>query len=50
MFVRSCFMFEGMPKEVTQISDKTQEKFMTTLVPSLTRKQKLIVLYNKKGS
>ncbi|SFU19606.1 hypothetical protein SAMN05192562_1116 [Kosakonia arachidis] len=29
MFVRSCFMFEGIPKEVTQISDKTQEKFMT---------------------
>ncbi|SEL75705.1 hypothetical protein SAMN04487787_1197 [Kosakonia sacchari] len=48
MFVRSCFMFEGMPKEVTQISDKTQEKFMTTFVLLLARQQKLIVLYNKK--
>jgi hypothetical protein len=40
-------MFEGMPKEVTQICNEAQEKIMTPLLTGKRINLKAIVLYSK---
>ncbi len=47
MCVRSCFMFEGMPKEVTQICEGRQEKFMTRFIANLTKLLKPLFYIDK---